>query len=91
MQLKKQRNLLLGKKKALQQRDCIAREKKQLEKEIKELRNPRSSAFRSNLKRGLAGGAKYTGKKVWSFLDEITRPAPIRKPKITPEMVARVA
>jgi|TARA_Y100000310_G_scaffold97876_1_gene95547 hypothetical protein len=41
-----------------------------LEKELRELKNPGTTAFKKNLRRGLITG----GKKTLRFLDEITRP-----------------
>lgn len=44
--------------------------RRQLEAELKNLKSPNTSAFKRNVKSGI----KKSGKSVWKFLDEITRP-----------------
>ena len=44
-------------------------EKKRLERELKDLKNPKSKAFKKNLVKGL----KKTGKSTYSWLDSIVK------------------
>ena len=53
----------------------IQREKQQLKKEIKELKNPATQAFKRNVSRGLRTGGRAT----LNWLDRATRPVPVRK------------
>lgn len=53
----------------------LQRERNNLRKEIKSLRNPNTHMFKKNLKIGLIRGGKETLK----FLDNITRPVPVKR------------
>ncbi len=74
-ELKKQRRSLQIRRdheKAISQ---IQREKQQLTKEIKELRNPATQTFKRNVGRGLVTGGRATLR----WLDRVTRPVPVRQ------------
>ena len=82
-QIRKRKKLLEMKNKALRQRNAAKRalfearkEKERLRQEVKTLRNPRTVAFQQNLKRGLMSG----GKGIMNYLDQVTRPVPVRTP-----------
>ncbi len=74
-QLKRRRSILKARDEARRDMKKIGLERKKLKKEITELKNPRTTAFRKNLKHGLVHGGKGT----LQFLDYITRPVPIKK------------
>ncbi len=73
--LKRERDKLKAKLASQKDFAKIQRERKELMKEIAALKNPRSTAFRKNVKRGLIKGGRSTLK----YLDDITRPVPMRK------------
>lgn len=54
---------------------ALRKQKQSLMREVKDLKNPRTSAFKSNLKKGLKTG----GKSTLHFLDVITRPQLVSK------------
>ncbi len=60
---------------SLRERNRIVGESKKLEREIRDLKNPKSVAFRKNLKSGLIKGGRATLK----YLDDLTRPVPMRR------------
>jgi len=81
-QLKRRRKAIELKNKALRERNAARRalfnaqkDKEDLRQEIKTLKNPRTVAFKKNLKRGITTGGRTTLK----FLDDLTRPVPVRK------------
>jgi len=75
-ELRRRKAQLLAKEQIRRDFMNIQRERDMLKKEIKELKNPRTERFKRNLSKGLSIGGRAT----FRFLDNITRPAPIRRP-----------
>lgn len=75
-ELERRRDVLRAKAEAKREIKQAGRDRKKLQKEIKDLKNPRTTIFKKNLKKGLIFG----GKKTLQFLDDITKPTVIRKP-----------
>jgi len=78
-ELQKQRDLLRRKRQTEleSKRDMlrIQREREELKREIRDLKNPRTSAFKRNLGRGIRTGGRATLR----FLDRITEPTPAQR------------
>lgn len=53
--------------------------------EIKALKNPRTVAFKRNLRRGLTTG----GKGILDYLDKVTRPVPVKRAPVRRKSVKR--
>ena len=75
-ELRRIKSQLLAKEQSRMELMKIQRERDMLKKQIKELQNPNTERFKRNLSRGLLKGGRAT----FRFLDNITRPAPIRRP-----------
>lgn len=75
-QLKRQRDMFRARRESQKEIAKIGRERKDLQREIKALKNPKSASFKKNLKRGLRIGAKSTLR----LFDDLTRPVPNRRP-----------
>ena len=76
-QLQAQRNALVAKASALKKVEMVSQENKKLQKEIRELKNPGTTAFKKNIKSGMIKGGRATLR----YLDDITRPVPMRRLK----------
>ncbi len=86
-ELKKQKMKLQTERMRVKEFFEIQKEKKLLKKEIEELKNPRSTAFRSVLKKGFKKGVILTGKGlfaggkvVFDVVEKATRPPQRRMP-----------
>ena len=75
-ELKRRKDVLQARAEARREMEQVARDRKKLQKEIKDLRNPRTTAFRKMLKKGVMAGGRGTLK----LLDDLTRPTILRKP-----------
>lgn len=62
----------------------IQAERKKLKKEIEDLKNPKTKAFKTNVKKGLFMGGRglgYMSAKAFNILEKATRPEPRRRKK----------
>ena len=74
-QLKRRRDLLRARDQSRKDFRKIQIERSKLKKEIRELRNPSTTAFKKNLKKGIIIG----GRSTLNYLDNLTRPVPVRR------------
>jgi len=76
-ELRRERERLRNYAKARREIAGIQREKNKLQREIKDMKNPRTARFKQLLRRGVNSGGRAT----MSFLDRLTRPTPVRPTK----------
>jgi|TARA_Y100000310_G_scaffold312242_1_gene359355 hypothetical protein len=84
-QLRREKQKLLNQAQARREIAQIGRERNQLKKEVRDLRNPKTAVFKRNLSSGLRAGGRAT----FRFLDRITEPAPVRRRTIKKSPIRR--
>lgn len=84
-ELKRENAKLRARESSRQDMRRIQRERQQLVEENKDLRNPRSTAFKKNLGRAIRRGGSATLR----FIDKQTRPIPIAPTKTKPRKKKR--
>ncbi len=84
-ELQRRRDVLQARAESKREIEQVGRERKKLQEEIKALKNPRTAAFKKNLRKGLILG----GRGALKFLDEITRPTVIKRKPAKRKVVRR--
>ncbi len=74
-ELKRRRDVLQARDQSRREIKKIGEDRKRLQREIKDLKNPRTTAFKKMLSKGVMAGGRGTLK----LLDDLTRPTPVRR------------
>ena len=74
-ELKRRRDVLQARDQSRREIKKIGEDRKKLQREIKDLKNPRTTAFKKMLSKGVMAGGRGTLK----LLDDLTRPTPVRR------------
>jgi hypothetical protein len=84
-ELKRENQRLKNRVQSQREIEEIGRERQRLMQENMELRNPKTTAFKKNILRGLKSGGKVT----MGFLDSITKPKNNKQNIIKPKRVKK--
>ncbi len=75
-ELKRRRDILRARDEARREMKKIGEDRKRLQREIRDLKNPTTTAFKRMLRKGIMAGGRGTLK----LLDDLTKPTILRKP-----------